>query len=245
MNQSISVLLLEDDALSGEPLYAYLKQRPEMELVQYASSVPESLTFLDLYHFDVVVADLIMPSYDGFNFLEALQQRICDTRVIVVSAAANQAVIERSFAMGANYFMIKPYAPEIMLRRIFDVLAYETPTLHKNNHTSQPKQVRKMLLDLGIPPHLKGYQFLCDCAEEILENRMALYSITKHVYPVVAQKYGITSSKVEIAIRNAIDVAFVNSRNPAIQALFGSGRSKKKRPTNAEFIAYLTERVSM
>ena len=247
---AIDVLVIDDDGTISHSLESYLATREDIEHVDCAGSVREAMEYCNVHPYDVAIVDLVMPGHDGFSFLEKLHNehmpKIPDT--IVVSAISSEDVIKKAFDMGAKYYMVKPYQNDVLYRRIWDVLslrgATQTAGIVIKGKVSLEQRVADLFLKIGVPPHLKGYQYLKEAVKMTVEDRMIIYSITKRLHPEIAEHFHVTATKVELAIRHTIEVMYDRDKMKNVSAVLGFpvGGSKQK-PTNGEFIALLADKL--
>ena len=207
---------------------------------------------------DVVLLDLIMPKMDGLTVMEQVSQ---DKNVskrpyfIVVTAVGQERITEDAFNKGANYYIMKPFNNEMLLNRIKSVRKMFRNNEKKSEDTKTENAVRgenlenrvtNMLHEIGIPAHIKGYHYLRDAIIMAVEDMDVLNAITKILYPTVAKKYQTTSSRVERAIRHAIEVAWSRGKLDTLDELFGYTVSTGKgKPTNSEFIALIADTIQL
>ena len=200
-----------------------------------------------------------MPKMDGLTMMEKVNQ---DTTLkkrpafIVVSAVGQERITEDAFNLGAAYYILKPFDNEMLLNRIKNVRGL-TPRRGDLRGTAaegrNPRQERNLELDvtniiheIGVPAHIKGYQYLRDAIILSVEDMEMLNSITKILYPTIAKKYQTTPSRVERAIRHAIEVAWSRGKMDTIDELFGYTVSTGKgKPTNSEFIALIADKIRL
>ena len=200
-----------------------------------------------------------MPKMDGLTIMEKVNQ---DTTLkkrpafIVVSAVGQERITEDAFNLGAAYYILKPFDNEMLLNRIKNVRGL-TPRRGDFRGTAaegrNPRQERNLELDvtniiheIGVPAHIKGYQYLRDAIILSVEDMEMLNSITKILYPTIAKKYQTTPSRVERAIRHAIEVAWSRGKMDTIDELFGYTVSTGKgKPTNSEFIALIADKIRL
>ncbi len=252
MLEALDVLIVDDDRRTAEHLAKYLKKQEDIHQVDQVQSAEEALEMIRLVLYDVVVLDLVMPSCDGFGFLERMagMREVTHPDAIVVSAINSEDVIRKSFTLGAKYYMIKPFAEEIMYRRIWDVVRLKQPiengggaVLVKDN-ADILQRITDLFLVIGVPPHLKGYQYLKEAVRLAVEDRMIVYSITKKLYPEVARAFDVTSTKVELAIRHTIEVMWERGNMEDIDKALGFRvNCNGHKPTNGEFIALLADKL--
>ncbi len=251
MEKNTNVLILEDDERTAGSLKSHLRTKQGIDMVESVPSVQEACEFLRAQDMDIVVLDLIMSVSDGYTFLENLGTLDIGKKpeVIVTSAIDTEMAIKKAFEMGAKYYMIKPYENEIMYRRILDVLdlpamlpSAETPAGSK----TVDQRIMEIFLTLGIPPHLKGYQYLRAAIKMAMEDPSLIYAITKQLYPGVAEQFGVTATKVELAIRHTLDVSWQRGSMQNMDDVFGCNvYLKNNKPTNGEFIAVVADLLCM
>jgi len=196
--------------------------------------------------------DMIMPQLDGLGVLEHLSTAGLQSfpSVICLSAVGQEDLIRRAIELGAKYYMVKPFDLGMMVKRIREVMRKVEPA--KANVASAGKsenleeRISNIFLTIGIPAHIKGYHFLREAIKMVVENSELINHITKELYPGIAKKFNTTPSKVERAIRHAIDVAWSRGKVENINKLFGYVvYSKNEKPTNGEFIALVADKLSM
>lgn len=206
---------------------------------------------------DVVLMDMVLPKMDGFGVLRALGQRDgYRPAVVILSAFSNDRVISDAAALGAYYFISKPCDPD----EVFDRLrAVGRASVSKNGIVSLPASqldrqpvkrietlVTEIIHEIGIPAHIKGYQYIREAILEVVEDMDLINAVTKALYPSVARKYNTTASRVERAIRHAIEVAWDRGDIEVLQRYFGYTVSGVKgKPTNSEFIALIADRLQL
>ncbi len=212
---------------------------------------------------DIVLMDVIMPKLDGISVLEKLRtgRGAKDMpAVIMVTAAGNETVTAAAFRNGASYYILKPFEREVLLDKIYLVAQERIQTKYISTVREQPESayvakknyvrhnleddVTKLLHEMGIPVHIKGYQFLRDAIILSVEEREILVSVTKVLYPSIARKHSTTASRVERAIRHAIEVAWSRGKLEVIHDIFGyTVNSGNGKPTNSEFIALISDKI--
>ena len=207
---------------------------------------------------DVVLLDLIMPKMDGLTVMEKVGQ---DNTVgkhpyfIVITAVGQEKITEDAFDKGANYYIMKPFNNRMLLERIKSVRNLSRNPERKNDDITTDNtlktenlesRVTNMLHEIGIPAHIKGYHYLRDAIIMAVNDMDVLNAITKILYPTVAKKYQTTSSRVERAIRHAIEVAWSRGKLDTLDELFGYTVSTGKgKPTNSEFIALIADTIQL
>lgn len=248
------ILVADDNIQYQTSLRDYLTAQ---DAVLHVDTVNDGYKALELLHkarYDALILDLIMPHIDGLGVLEELNSGLFENppAVIVVSALRHEEMIRQACALGAKYFMVKPIEPETLYRRIQDVL--ESSLLPIRNQFTGMNQAPKTLdekitsvfLVIGIPAHIKGYHYLREAIRMVYYNPEVINRITKELYPGIAKRYSTSSSKVERAIRHAIEVAWTRGKIENINQIFGyTIYSKNDKPTNGEFIALVADKLIM
>jgi two-component system response regulator (stage 0 sporulation protein A) len=201
----------------------------------------------------VLICDLIMPRVDGFELLERLKAGLVETppATIVVSAMRHEDMVRQACTLGAKYFMVKPVEPDTLYKRMLDML--ESTYNYRSQvctMSAQPKtldeKITSVFLVIGIPAHIKGYHYLREAVRMVYFEPEIINRITKELYPGIAKRFSTSASKVERAIRHAIEVAWTRGKIENINQLFGYNiYSKNDKPTNGEFIALVADKLIM
>ncbi len=211
---------------------------------------------------DLVLMDVIMPRLDGISVMEKIRKERTGRKMpsfIMVTAAGSDQVTLDAFRLGASYFIMKPFQKELILDKIRRVCIGSDKTAHPENGKVIPfmgrseyirqnleNDVTRLLHEIGIPAHIKGYQYLRDAIAISVEEEEIMISVTKVLYPAIAKRHNTTSSRVERAIRHAIEVAWTRGRLDTIHELFGYTISNGKgKPTNSEFIALISDKIRL
>ena len=256
--EHLSVAIADDNQRILDMLETVISMDKELNLVGKAKNGEEMCQIIKDKHPDVVLLDLIMPKMDGLTVMEQVSQ---DKNVskrpyfIVVTAVGQERITEDAFSKGANYYIMKPFNNEMLLNRIKSVRKMFRNNEKKSEDTKTENAVRgenlenrvtNMLHEIGIPAHIKGYHYLRDAIIMAVEDMDVLNAITKILYPTVAKKYQTTSSRVERAIRHAIEVAWSRGKLDTLDELFGYTVSTGKgKPTNSEFIALIADTIQL
>lgn len=243
------IMLVDDneELLSG--LKKYFAEDDSMEIVATATDGEQALQTFDSVRPDVLVLDLVMPGIDGFAVMERIEKRDC--KILILSALSQDAFVTKAMHLGADYYMRKPANPDNIKKRIAELFAVESPIEEKavknapraKNRTLEEK-ITNIFITVGIPAHIKGYQFLREAIKLAIDNPDIINSITKKLYPEVAEKFDTSPSKVERAIRHAIEVAWNRGKIENINSLFGVRvYNHNEKPTNGEFIALVADKM--
>lgn len=244
------VLIAEDNAELCNTLAAYFRERDEVEVL---AAVYDGGGALDhLQEADVLITDLVMPNLDGFSLLErAAEMGETKPGIIVISALGLEDVVHKACNLGANYYMVKPLNVESLYKRTLELLGLKNGqrlTGSVSVPVAKPldEKITNVFLMVGIPAHIKGYHYLRYGVRLVVENSGIINRITKELYPAIAEHFETTPSKVERAIRHAIDVAWSRGKIENINRIFGFNiYTKNDKPTNGEFIALVTDKLSM
>lgn len=251
--ENISVILVDDNATLIKSLSDYFSAQSDISLLGTADNGVDALELIDTLHPQVVVLDIVMPRLDGLGVLRELTGRRDRPYIIMLSALKNDAVINRTVELGASYFLVKPATPEQIHEQIravmtagmpMPILPFAEPPVGYA-HWNPDERVANLFLSLGIPAHVKGYQYLREAVRMVIANHDLINRITKELYPGIARRYGTSSSKVERAMRHAIEVAWNRGRLENTNQLLGVKLfSENDKPTNGEFIALIADKAS-
>lgn len=255
MVEKIRVLIADDNREYVEILIEYLKTNPRIEIVGSAYDGNEALSMTRMTEPDILILDMVMPNLDGIGVLERLQNIKLNKRpkVLIVSAVLNDSIAARTIALGAEYFMLKPVDFEVLIDRI-TMFASETQNQGKELTTpgyqsdiyDMETMVTDVIHEIGIPAHIKGYQYLRRAIMMAVDDLDVINSITKELYPTVAKEFNTTSSRVERAIRHAIEVAWDRGDTDILNSFFGyTIANTKGKPTNSEFIAMIADKLRL
>ena len=256
--EHLSVAIADDNQKILDILGEIISTDKELDLVGKAKNGEEMCQIIRDRKPDVVLLDLIMPKMDGLTVMEKVGQ---DSTVgkrpyfIVITAVGQEKITEDAFNKGANYYIMKPFNNRMLLERIKSVrnLSRNSDRKKEENTTDNMQKtenlesrVTNMLHEIGIPAHIKGYHYLRDAIIMAVNDMDVLNAITKILYPTVAKKYQTTSSRVERAIRHAIEVAWSRGKLDTLDELFGYTVSTGKgKPTNSEFIALIADTIQL
>ena len=190
---------------------------------------------------DLLILDVVLPELDGFGVLDQLRREELPVRTMIVSAFFTEQVVSEALGKGAAYFMPKPFENTALLDRMRAVCQPAQPTAHTKNLKNM---VTDIIHEIGVPAHIKGYQYLREAILIAVEDMDVINAVTKVLYPEVARRFSTTPSRVERAIRHAIEVAWDRGDLETLQKFFGYTVSNTKgKPTNSEFIAMIADRL--
>lgn len=249
----IRLMLADDNLTLRDSLSAYFSSQPDIELTRPASNGAEVLELIDDEQPDVLLLDIIMPRLDGLGVLRELMQRCVRPRVIMLTALRSDEVIARAMELGASFYIVKPADPREIHQHILTVAGSSTPSPAAAPESpssayarwSPDERVANLFLSIGIPAHIKGYQYLREAVRMVIEDHDVINRITKELYPGIARRYGTSSSKVERAMRHAIEVAWNRGRLDVTNQLLGVTLfNERDKPTNGEFISLIAAKAA-
>lgn len=249
-----SILIVDDNREFNELLSEYLAKEADFEVVGSAFNGKEALEFIEKHQPDVILLDIIMPHIDGIGVLESLNSMQLEKKpkIIMLTAFGHENITKRAVELGASYYVLKPFSMEILADRIRQLgNSYKAPekTLEKKKQTFQlnlEEEVTNIIHEIGIPAHIKGYLYLREAILMVVSEIELLGSVTKILYPRIAEKFDTTPSRVERAIRHAIEVAWSRNNLDTIKKFFGyTINAEKGKPTNSEFIAIVADRLRL
>ncbi|MDD6042368.1 MAG: sporulation transcription factor Spo0A [Eubacteriaceae bacterium] len=261
--KKIRLGLVDDNKDFCTTLNNCIRNEADMEVVFIAEDGLKAVEQLQKTPVDVLILDLVMPHLDGIGVLERINNMNleCYPRVIMVSAVGQDSMIQRATALGAEYYLVKPIIPDIIVSRIRQVMIRDIGALSSQGmfnlrrasacrETVAEKdleiEITNLIHEIGVPAHIKGYQYIRDAITIVVEDRDILSAVTKELYPMVAKKNNTTPSRVERAIRHAIEVAWNRGKIETIDALFGyTVKNDKGKPTNSEFIAIIADKLRL
>ncbi|MBQ9658396.1 MAG: sporulation transcription factor Spo0A [Clostridia bacterium] len=272
MKENITVLIADDNAEFRTTLSTYIEKQEDMQVVGKAKDGEEAIDMISNLSPDIVLLDVIMPHLDGIGVLEKInvikmeKKPIC----IMISAVGQDKITQKAIGLGAQYYIVKPFDIEVLVKRIRELkntnipntqnlnsnfISKETPKFqyielndknNNNTHENLEALVTNIIHEVGVPAHIKGYQYLREAIMMVVNNIDIINQITKSLYPDIAQKFNTTPSRVERAIRHAIEVAWGRGEQETVQNIFGYTISAAKgKPTNSEFIAMIADKLRL
>ena len=254
MQDKVKVLVADDNGMTREMMHQGFSRMEEVQLVGLAANGQEAVEMIHKHQPDILVLDLVMPVLDGVGVLEEIK-RMQGKRphVLVLSAMGSEDVVNEVMRYGVRYFMVKPFEIEQICRRVKDIIDLDngvygtgvsvSPSIRQR---SVDEEITSIFLTIGIPAHIKGYQYLREAVKMVMDDKALIGSITKELYPGIAERFNTSPSKVERAIRHAIDVAWTKGRIENVNRIFGYNiYTLHDKPTNGEFIALIADKLQL
>ena len=254
----VNVAIADDNERMLELLGNIISSDKELSLVGKANNGEDVYRIIKTKEPDVVLLDLIMPKVDGLSVMDMVNKdKTIQKRpdFIIVTAVGQEKITEDAFRKGAAYYIMKPFRNEVLIEKIKNTRCkrhaepfMQAMEVRKRAEERQPLETRvtDMIHEIGIPAHIKGYHYLRDAIIMAVEDMDVLNAITKILYPTVAKKHQTTASRVERAIRHAIEVAWSRGKLDVLDELFGYTVSNGKgKPTNSEFIALVADTIRL
>ena len=263
-DSKISVLIADDNKEFCSILNDYLLNQKDIVVTGIAKDGREALELIQQKQPDLVVLDIIMPHLDGLGVLEKLNGMDLDKmpRVIVLSAVGQDKITQQAITLGADYYVVKPFDMDIFTKRIREMFSTQDVETKRRSVSTQVVQreaaatsrgpidleteITSIIHEIGVPAHIKGYMYLREAITMVVNDMELLSAVTKELYPSIAKKYNTTASRVERAIRHAIEVAWGRGQVDAINKLFGyTVHNEKGKPTNSEFIVIIADKLRL
>ena len=257
----INVAIVDDNERMVTLLENILNEDDEINIVGTGGDGMQALDLIQEKEPDVVLLDLIMPKLDGLEVLQKVNTEMeikKKPNFIIISAIGQENITEDAFELGASYFIMKPFDNEVVLNKVHQTQRSKRYTNVHNKYNmigdaavaymprNLENDVTNIIHEIGVPAHIKGYQYLRDAIIMAIENRDVINSITKVLYPTIAKMNATTSSRVERAIRHAIEVAWNRGKMDTINEVFGyTIHTGKGKPTNSEFIALISDKMRL
>lgn len=268
-NSKISVLIADDNKEFCSILNDYLLNQKDIVVIGIAKDGREALELIEEKKPDLVILDIIMPHLDGLGVLERINTMRLEKvqRIIILSAVGQDKITQQAITLGADYYTVKPFDMEVFTKRIREMFnnspesenntrmntqQYTSSSSILSNETKSTTpidletEITNIIHEIGVPAHIKGYMYLREAITMVVNDMELLSAVTKELYPSIAKKYNTTASRVERAIRHAIEVAWGRGQVDAINKLFGyTIHTEKGKPTNSEFIAIIADKLRL
>ena len=267
MSEKIKVLVSDDNQDFARTLVSYLTKDEDLEVVGVARDGQDAYDKIVEEKPDVALLDIIMPHLDGLGVLEKINSSNLEKKpmCIILSAVGQDKITQKAIELGAQYYIVKPFDISILVKRIKELKYYqpsnnklnfverefntqyiEISPENKNEEKNLEALVTNVIHEVGVPAHIKGYQYLREAIIMVVSDIDMINQITKQLYPEIASKYHTTPSRVERAIRHAIEVAWGRGKQDVVERIFGYTVSASKgKPTNSEFIAMIADKLRL
>ena len=242
MNRKVKILLADASDDARGLLQTALERSGRFEVVASTGDGTQVVELVRMHKPDVIVMDLILPGLDGLSILRKLKEED-HPEVLVTSNFVRQEMVAEAGNLGAAMFISKPYSEDAMIEHLLRIAEKRSEQFHA---PGLEEMVTAIIHEVGVPAHIKGYQYVREAIMITVEDMEVINSVTKVLYPEVAKRYHTTPSRVERAIRHAIEVAWDRGDIETLQRFFGYTVSNiKGKPTNSEFVAMISDRIRL
>lgn len=252
------VVIADDNKDFNNLVGDYIDKQKEFKVVGKAFNGNELLEIVKIERPDIIILDVIMPELDGLGVLERINSGSLSyqPKIIMLSAVGQDKITKRAMALGADYYIVKPFELDSLVSRMRQLVdnTFEFSenegrrefVRDKSDKKDFQYEITSILHEIGVPAHIKGYIYLREAIQMVIENIELLGAVTKELYPNIALKHNTTASRVERAIRHAIEVAWSRGRVETIDNIFGyTIDNHKGKPTNSEFVAMVADKLRL
>lgn len=261
--EKITVAIVDDNRDFCQIIAQFISAHEEFEVIGIAKDGIEALDLIEREKPQIVVLDVIMPHLDGLGVLEKLHESENDffPKFIMLSAVGQDKITQRAIELGASYYVVKPFDFQVFIKRLKEIAEIEVgassnfynignatvkKTSSNNKERNLETKITNMIQEIGVPAHIKGYLYLREAITMVINDMDYLGAVTKELYPAVAERFNTTPSRVERAIRHAIEVAWNRGKIDTIDKIFGyTVNNNKGKPTNSEFIALIADKLRL
>lgn len=236
------------DTQDDNSLLSYFQNNENYQVVGFNSDGQQVVQDVENTKPDFLILEVLLSGMDGFMVFDKIKQSLKEEapKVIFISNLSHSGFVSKAIKEGASYFMVKPVMPENLEERIADLLSPKEKLEEDKSEKQLDEKISNIFISIGIPVHIKGYQFLREAVKLAVEEPEIIGSITKRLYPTIAEKFETSSSKVERGMRHAIEVAWNRGKIENINSLFGLKiYSSNEKPTNGELIALIADKMIM
>ncbi len=258
MNTKKKIMILDDNKDFVTLLKDYINIQDDMQVEGFDHDGTKAIEMLKAIKPDVLLLDIIMPEKDGLSVLEDIRrENIKVPLIIIMSSIGQEKITQKAITLGATYYVVKPFDIKSLTLRIRDLQQVEpitdikeydrlTANINRNIANNLEVRVTNTIHDVGVPAHIKGYQYVREAIIMAVKNEDVINSVTKTLYPNLSKTFQTTPSRVERAIRHAIEVAWNRGQVDTHDKIFGyTVNSNKGKPTNSEFIAMIADRLRL
>lgn len=255
------IIIVDDNSKLCQMLQNFIESQDDLKIVGVANNGLEAIEIIRIQEPDLIILDLVMPQLDGLGVLERLNALVTRTRpkIIMLTAFGQESLAQQAMKLGVDYFILKPFDLDILNKRIHALTqdsSYDPPQyspssdspggITMGNAINLNVEVTTIMHQIGIPAHVKGYQYIRDAIIMVVEDVSLLGGITKELYPNIAKKYNTEPSRVERGIRHAIELAWDRGQKDTLKRIFGySMNIERQKPTNSEFIASIADNLKI
>ena len=245
--KSGKIIVLESNPAALKQLKDAIEEQRELQLVYAGDDGDEGISQFSCNNVDLLIVSMFLKGTDGCGVIRFVKKNYPSVKIIA-TGLANDEIIEKALSEGACYYLAKPFSIQTAIERITE-LTHSKPVVReaavdKRKPVTIDEKISEIFISIGIPPHIKGYGYLREGIKMTIEYPYIINSVTKELYPSIAKKFQTTASKVERAIRHAIEVAWNRGRIDAINAIFGARiYLGAEKPTNSEFIALVADKL--
>ncbi|HAU5120435.1 TPA: sporulation transcription factor Spo0A [Clostridioides difficile] len=262
--EKIKIVLADDNKDFCQVLKEYLSNEDDIDILGIAKDGIEALDLVKKTQPDLLILDVIMPHLDGLGVIEKLNTMDIPKmpKIIVLSAVGQDKITQSAINIGADYYIVKPFDFVVFINRIRELVSNRVTQVEPKPRPVQETQMTRsdfvknvgnieteitnIIHEIGVPAHIKGYLYLREAIKMVIDNVELLGAVTKELYPSIAKKFNTTPSRVERAIRHAIEVAWSRGKVDTINQLFGyTVHNTKGKPTNSEFIAMIADKLRL
>jgi len=248
MEQSKKILIADDDRIFASALAEYFSEFDRYEVCGIAENGQAALEMIEKQTPDLVILDLVMPNLDGIGVLEKINalKMAKKPQIIFITSFAQSNLTKKAVELGAAYYMMKPFDMDVLEERIRQIGEFDKEPISLPRASTLELDITRILHQMGVPAHVKGYQYLRDAIVMVTEEANLMGAVTKELYPMIAEKYITTASRVERAIRHAIELAWDRGNVDLMNRYFGyTINIERGKPTNSEFIAMIADKLRM
>lgn len=244
MNSSIRVLVIDNDSSITKDIEKYFSSHEVIKVVACKNNGEDGLNYIlnNINYFDAIVMDILLPGLDGLFILSELKKRGINKNIIITTGFKDDLVMEEANSYGIDYFMLKPVSFMSLEKRLLSLC------LNKKNNGlfNQEAIVTDLLHTLGIPSHIRGFQYIRDGILLMYNSVTPISYITKDIYPELSKRYDTTPSRVERAIRHAIEVSWTRGDVDLMDEIFGNSLNlNRDKPTNSEYMSTISDRLKV
>ena len=247
MNKEIKVVVVDDNEAVLSSVKKYFNNSELINIVGTFNNGKVALDYLinNSSEYDLAILDILLPQIDGIKILQEMKNNNINKKTMILSSFKDDYTIRRLQSYGVSYYMLKPIDLDILNGRILDLFDEAEKVKYSNDSTIEV-EVSSMLHNLGIPSHVKGYKYIREGIMLLYSSEDSMHLITKEIYPEIALKYNTTSSRVERAIRHAIEISWIRGDLKLMENIFGNSIDfERSRPTNSEFLTTIADRLKL